>query len=383
MIKCLKILKNINKVFPQITKHIGLIESLDVNSGYGIVNCGDDFSQNHKIPVAFCLPGEKILFDKLKYRRDIYYVFSQVVENSSVQRVEAKCPHFTICGGCLFQHMNDDLYKKHKLTRVKSILSDHQDKITDLIVVPSGLRRKANFEAIKKHDKIYLGFHRFNSRQIINLEICKILRPEIVDLIEPLKKLLINILNDFDKAEFFITLAENGLDVGLEIQKVKFLPEEKRVIIRDFAIAHNMQRFIFRHGKKFDEIFCADKKPYLKFAYYEVLINPWSFMQTSKEAEKIMIDEIQKMIDRCAKKDFCIDLFAGRGTYTLSLIHNFQKIKAVELSEESINALNEVRDCYNLPIETEVRDLFGGSIESNELNKFDISSQFHLNHLEL
>ena len=43
------------------------------------------------------------------------------------------------------------------------------------------------------------------------------------------------------------------------------------------------------------------------------------------------------------------------------------------MSEESINALNEVRDCYNLPIETEVRDLFGGSIESNELNKFDVA----------
>ena len=242
-----------------------------------------------------------------------------------------------------------------------------------MIVIPSGLRRKANFEAIKKQDKIYLGFHRFNSRQIINLETCRILRQEIVSLIEPLKKLLMEILNEFDKAEFFITLAENGLDVGLEIQNVKFLQEEKKIIIQQFAIENGLQRFTFRHGKKFDEIVCANEKPYLKFASYKVSINPWSFMQTSKEAESAMLGEMQNMLNLCSKKDSCIDLFSGRGTYTLSLIHNFQKIKAVELAEDSINALNEVKDFYDLPIESEIRNLFEKPLESKELNEFDIA----------
>ena len=363
-----------NKIFPQISKHIGVVESFDIDSGHGIVSCSDERDSDlQKQKVAFCLTGEKILFDKLKYRRATYYTFAKVIENPNTQRVEQKCPHFTICGGCLFQHMSDALYREHKLKKVKNILHHYQEKITDLIVIPSGLRRKANFEAIKKQDKIYLGFHRFNSRQIINLETCRILRQEIVSLIEPLKKLLMEILNEFDKAEFFITLAENGLDVGLEIQNVKFLQEEKKIIIQQFGIENGLQRFTFRHGKKFDEIFCANEKPYLKFASYKVSINPWSFMQTSKEAESAMLGEMQNMLNLCSKKDSCIDLFSGRGTYTLSLIHNFRKIKAVELSEESISALNEVKDLYDLPIESEIRNLFEKPVESRELNEFDVA----------
>lgn len=362
-----------NSVFPEITKHYGVVESLDTGSSCGVVNCVD--FPDKKILIPFSLPGEKILFDKLKYRKSTYYVFSDVVESHSENRVDALCPHFTVCGGCLLQHMNENFYMQYKIKKLKKILSNYENRIKELTVVPYGLRRKANFEAIKKQDKVFLGFHRFNSRQIINIGICKILRKEIVNLIDPLKDLLMQILNEFEKAEFFIVLTENGLDVGLEIQKVKLMSEEKRKIVYEFADKNNIERFTFRHGRKLDEIFCREKKPYLRFAdKYEVSINPWSFMQTSKEAEKLMIDEMQKIIDMLDENEkfSCIDLFSGRGTYTLSLLHNFKKVKAVEVSEESINALNEASDFYGLNIETEVRDLFISPVNKDELDKFDL-----------
>jgi 23S rRNA (uracil1939-C5)-methyltransferase len=266
-------------------------------------------------------------------------------------------------------------YKTHKMRKLRNTLPQYYDLIRDLIIIPAGLRRKANFEAIKKNDNTFMGFHRHNSRQIINLEICKIIRPEISVLIDPLKKLLNDILENLEKAEFFIVLAENGLDVGLEIQKVKQFPSQHKVTVQEFAKTHNLTRFIFKHGNKFETIYqnSIQKSPFIKFAEFEVEINPWSFMQTSKEAEKSMLEIIQNILNQINNKQRAIDLFSGRGTYSLSLINNFDTLEAVELSGDSIFELEKVSKKHNLPIKTTIRDLFMNPVTELELNDFDLA----------
>ena len=361
--------------FPQITHHIGRVESLN-NNGYGVIQSDDSVG---KIEIPFCLPDEIVIFDKLQYKRTAYYAMSKVVDNPNLMRKDPLCPHFTICGGCILQHMSDEFYAQYKLQNLISLLpQNHVDKIKPITIIPNGLRRKANFEIVKKNDKIFLGFHRLSSRQIINLETCKILRSEIVKIIHPLKNLMSFILNDFEKAELFITLAENGLDIGFEIQNVKLIPEEKRQIIVEFCNQNNIKRFTFRHRKFFDEIFHLKTEenpanPYIKFANYHVSITPWSFVQTSEEAENAMIDEMNEILGEIDEKKSCIDLFSGRGTYTFSLYNKFEKIKAIELSQESINALNEARDEYVLNIESEVRNLFENPISAGELQHFGMA----------
>ena len=51
------------------------------------------------------LPGERVRFQYTARRRQ--YDEGRLVEvlQSSADRVEAKCPHFGICGGCRLQHM--------------------------------------------------------------------------------------------------------------------------------------------------------------------------------------------------------------------------------------------------------------------------------------
>ncbi len=361
--------------FPNITRHFGRVKSINSN-GYGVVKCEDFLS--HDIEIPFCLPDEAIEFDKLQYRKAAYYAFSKVVNDQNPHRKASECPHFTICGGCILQHMDDQFYKNYKLQNLHNVLpKNHIDKISEIEIIPSGLRRKANFEIIKKQDKVFLGFHRLSSRQIINLETCKILRPEIVNIIHPLKNLMSLILNNLEKAELFITLAENGIDIGFEIQSVRLIQEEKKQAIIDFCNQNNIKRFTFRHRKFFDEIFYSNadnQKPYIKFNDYHVQITPWSFVQTSKEAEKAMIDEMKKILSKMKTRNSCIDLFSGRGTYSLSLYDEFQQIKAVELSQESINALNNTKNLYDLTkIKSEVRDLFENPIAHNELSKFDVA----------
>ena len=357
----------------EITKHIGVTKQEINEKGEHLIH-SDDF-QNQNIYIPFALQNENIEFEKLKYRKASYYVFKNLLSNENENRIKPLCPHFTICGGCLFQHMNNESYKKYKVTKLKKYIDErYHNTIQDIKIIPNGLRRKANFEAIKKEEKIYMGFHRFNSRQIINLETCKILRSEIVEKIPSLKILLKNILENFQKAEFFIVLTENGLDIGLEVQKVKNLSESQKNHICDFAEKNNITRFIFRHGNKYETIFQkkSERTPFLKFNNFEINTNPWAFMQTSKEAEKEMINCIQSIINQIDKKDKMLDLFCGRGTYSLSLIENFKNITAIELSDDSINELTDISQKYNLPINTIKQDLFSNPINDEALNDSDL-----------
>ena len=357
----------------QITQHTAIITNITNEKGEFRIIPHD--LKKDDIYISFSMPDEKILFEKLQYKKASYYNLIRIIESTNPQRVVPPCPHFTICGGCAFQHMNNKFYENHKMRKLSAVLIEEQGKIEKIIVIPKGLRRKANFEGLKKDNKVFLGFHRHNSRQIVNIEICKIIRSEISNLLAPLKELLNSILENFQKAEFFIVLAENGLDVGLEIQNVKQFPQNHTETVKWFSKNHNITRFTFKHGNKFEVLYqnASEIQPFLQFSNFSININPWSFMQTSKEAEHSMINILQNIIDKLSKKDKMIDLFSGRGTYTLSLIHNFKYVKAVEISVESLTELSNIARKNELFIETDERDLFTNPVNSLELNSFDLA----------
>jgi hypothetical protein len=67
------------------------------------------------IEVAFVLPSEEINVKCLAYKKEKYYFLDQIKSNPNPERIKAPCVHFENCGGCLFQHMNLNLYEKTKL----------------------------------------------------------------------------------------------------------------------------------------------------------------------------------------------------------------------------------------------------------------------------
>ena len=51
------------------------------------------------------LPGEVVDFEYLTSRRKFDEGRVTAVQQASPDRVEPKCPHFGLCGGCSLQHM--------------------------------------------------------------------------------------------------------------------------------------------------------------------------------------------------------------------------------------------------------------------------------------
>jgi len=136
------------------------------------------------------LPGELVQAQVKKIKKD--YLEAQLLEvlRASSERVEPRCPHFGVCGGCSLQHASYDLQLKAKGEFIRESL----EKIAGLSISPGqplasplvwGYRNKMEFTFAG--DPIFLGLHRRGSwREVIPLKECYISSLPIEPIFPPI-----------------------------------------------------------------------------------------------------------------------------------------------------------------------------------------------------
>jgi 23S rRNA (uracil1939-C5)-methyltransferase len=138
--------------------------------GDGIAEAPD----GHPRFVPFALPGERV--------RVVGKEMAEVVAPASPDRRAPICRHFGICGGCVAQHMSEQLYSDWKRGIV--VEAFRQRGLTPDIAppqrVPAGSRRRAVLTCQRAGEKITLGYHGRRSHTLFALEECPVLVPEIV-----------------------------------------------------------------------------------------------------------------------------------------------------------------------------------------------------------
>ena len=321
------------------------------------------------ISIPFALPGEKVSFECLEYKKKKKYILTDVLQ-ASAQRATPPCPHFTHCGGCTLQHLNTDIYKEFKKSLITTALESvglDTFILNDLIVLPFGRRRRVDLEGIKKNDQMYLGFHRWRSRQIINLNECHTMAPELSKLLEPLRQAFDRILTNYQKVKVFLTLTEVGVDASVEVQGVVSLTEEQRQVLMKFAESAKVARLTFRH-RKFMDTLHQTAEPFVMFGDVKVAVTPYSFLQATKEADTVLSDLVKDGIPESAQK--VADLFCGRGTFSFPL-SKVAEVDGYEFDKNALEALNAASSQSGLNIQTHYRNLFDEPLSVAELNAFD------------
>ncbi len=326
-------------------------------------------SQQGRVEVPYALEGELVRFARHKYRNSTNCVLTEVLESSS-RRIEPVCEYFGKCGGCLLQHFGAEEYLSLKQNMVIDALEKLQIKgnILPLITVPSQNRRRANLEAVKKDEQIYMGFHKFHANQIVNINHCPALLPDLSKLLAPLKAMLSKILQHKQKAQIFLTQASNGIDITLEIYKQKRLEEEQRSCLAVFAQENGLIRVVFR-AKKFTDTVFQEQRPYVLFDGVQVDIDAYCFLQASFASDKILQDLVLKYAHESKKG---LDLFCGRGTYTL-LLSRIMQIDALESDPKAIEALRLAAIKADRIVNLAKRDLFENPLSIHELSGYDFA----------
>jgi len=284
-------------------------------------------------------------------------------------RIDPVCRHFGRCGGCALQHVSADYYRQWKQQQITNALRHRGfDEVTVLApeISPPGSRRRARFTA----GPSATGFAERASHNIIDIAECPVLAPEIMAIIDLVRKFLKPRLAKYRKMTLQITLADNGLDIILEAAGEPDL--DLRMDIAGFAEAQDIARICWqdwRLKKPFAEILCERRKPRVTFDGRQVFIPPGSFLQATREGEAALTRFVKAAL---GPADRIVDIFAGCGTFSAALVGD-HTVHAVDGNQDMITALtNSCRQMGLIrPLTSEVRDLFLRPLLPHELKKYD------------
>lgn len=309
--------------------------------------------------IPFTLPGETVTAAREKDRAQLMAVLE-----ASPQRIAPACRHFTECGGCAIQHLEDGAYRDWKRGLVAHALHARgiDVPVAELVACPPHSRRRAAFTARNTDTGLHLGYNKAFSNVLIDIEECPVLLPEIVEASAMLRHLAGIIANTSKPFRFLVTATETGFDVAAS--DCGKPTEAIRRAATDFAIKSRIARLSID-----GEIIVEPVKPALIIGSATVTPPPGGFVQAVGEAEAAMAALVTGHL-RKAKK--VADLFSGCGTFALRLAAN-SEVHAVEGDAAALAALDRgFRFASGLKrVTAERRDLERRPLTFKELNAFD------------
>ncbi len=310
--------------------------------------------------VPFALPGEKVNVARGVARGARKADLVSVLE-ASPQRVTPACRHFTRCGGCAMQHLEESAYRGWKrgllveALRAKGIGIE----VESLVSFPPHARRRAALTAKRGEGGVLLGFNAALSHRIVDIEECPVLLPQLVAVLPLLRRLARLIARTDDAFRLAVTQTDSGLDVAA--QGSGRLEGKPRQAAIDFCIAGGIARLTVD-----GEIVIEPKKPAILVGGVAVAPPPGSFLQAVEGAEAAMAGIVSEHLARAKR---VADLFAGVGAFALRLARA-SEVHAVEGDAPALAALDRAfRFGAGLKkVTVEKRDLYVRPLTFKELD---------------
>lgn len=280
---------------------------------------------------------------------------------ASPERTDASCPHYNLCGGCMWQHWSYEGQLKQKTNHVKDALRSvgmNSDLVEDTIGMetPWHYRNKMEFTFSPEGD---LGLHeQGNYLKIIPLETCLIAGRNIVEAMLEVsdwvkefdlkgynKELHAGLLRNLMVRESFATgeimlalfateAPDGDLKVATEnlIERItEKLPNVKSLlwlVNTDWADRTQSQETYVLAGRDFI---------YDEMAGYRYRLWFDTFFQTNPvQAEKLV--ELALEMGKPKENEKVIDLFCGVGTFSLPFAARVKELAGIEIVESSIES---------------------------------------------
>jgi 23S rRNA (uracil1939-C5)-methyltransferase len=307
--------------------------------------------------VPYALPGEEVVVeiveDKGRYARARLL---EVVQPSP-DRVEPRCSHFGVCGGCQWQHVAYEAQLRFK----GEILRDQLERIGGISKPPVKPSLPAhdpwfyrNNVQFHLDEEGHLGFLIFRGWEVVPIEVCHIIHPFIdevfraLDLAFPqLKRLSIRVGTRTGQKLLILEMEEDlipAVEVDEPLSCVEFLSDGTLLtLVGDSHILEEVGRRRFR-------------------------ISAASFFQVNTEQLERLIEVVRGYLAPQGHETL-LDAYCGVGTFGLSLAGEVGQVIGIE---ESDSALADARSNAQ---EGEKVEFIGGQVEDilPELAKVDLA----------
>jgi 23S rRNA (uracil1939-C5)-methyltransferase len=285
------------------------------------------------------------------------------VLSASAQRRAPLCRHFGVCGGCVAQHMHEDLYAAWKRALVVNALRRHRVEapVEPLLRIEPFTRRRATFSASRADGAFLFGYHRWRSHDVVPIHECPLLVEPVAAALPALRA--VAELVGSREARVVVLATPAGLDVAVEAGAGRLAPGAAARLARIAASAGLARVSV-------DGVIIVERSaPVLRVAGACVVPPPGAFVQAVADAEAAAVSEVCSALQGARRIG---DLFSGVGPFALALAERSQVV-AIDANAECIATLaSAARARHGIkPIATKVRDLFREPLSPRELADFD------------
>ncbi len=258
-----------------------------------------------------------------------------VIEPSPL-RVEPPCPYFGKCGGCDFQQMNYETQLAAKVGIIRDCLQrigkiDYENEIP--IIASSkefGYRSRSQWHLETRQKK--LGYFKRNSHEIIDIEQCPKLVPELNNAIEGLRKNLNWGTFWSERAGIEAAAGDNG--------SVSIYSPDITESVEEISYTANGERYF--HSAE-------------------------SFFQ----GNQFLIGQLVETAVKDAAAETALDLYCGVGLFTLPLARKFAQVIGVEDNALALDFAEKNAENARLENVRFVRDGVGNFLAGHNLENTD------------
>ena len=342
--------------------------------------------EEEKVIVKNAIPGQKVRFVINKKRNGkCEGRLLEVLEASPLEQSEDACPHFGVCGGCLYQSLPYEEQLKIKEEQIKALLDSvcksYEFEGIKGSPISDGYRNKMEFSFGDEYKggPLALGMHKRGSfYDIVNTPQCQIVH-------EDFRKILTATLEYFTEkgmgyyrklqhegylrhllvrravktGEILVALVTSGqtgaagMPESLEAEKV--LLEGWKETLLALKMEGSFAGILHIRNDTLADVVQSDETTVLygKGYFYEELlglkfqITPFSFFQTNSLGAEVLYETARGYVGE-TKDKVVFDLYSGTGTISQIIAPVAKKVVGVEIVEEAVGAAKENAEANGL-----------------------------------
>lgn len=295
------------------------------------------------------LPGEEVEFLYTDIRRDFAEGRVINVLQASEHRVQPRCPHFEICGGCTFQHVDAG-----EQIKIKQTLLTEQFKRIGKLDIPEywepmtgphwGYRRKSRMgvKYVAKKNRVLVGFREKRQSYLAEMDNCLVMFPKIGENLVAMGEMIAGLTIREKIPQIEVAIGDEQCVLAIRVLEPPTDDDIEK--IRAFGKRHDINFCLQPKGPDTiaplpgeDEVLPSYSLPEHGVAFR---FRPAMFTQVNYDINRQLVNRVLETL-RLTKQDQVLDLFCGLGNFTLPMAKYAGNVVGIEADQPLIQHAKE------------------------------------------
>ena len=302
--------------------------------------------------VPYVIPGEQVRGTVRTRKKKLIHANLEEVLQASPSRITAPCPHFRVCGGCHYQHIEIGEQVRQKKEILRETLSrlggiTWPGEITAHTGEPYGYRNRAQW-AYRDAMPRALGYFLPESPRIVPIDECPVLSPGLAKAFGQLQEMARanSLPTGVLEVEAFADFSDTKIALNVAFERFS---KPAKDLAADFrAAVPNLESLLLLDQSK--DRFELSGPGYLeqKAGGFTFRVNHLSFFQVNR----FLIEDLLQTVLKGAHGQTALDLYAGVGFFTLPLTKMFSRVVSVDANLSATRDLQTNANAASVQVES-------------------------------